>query len=168
MDMNDAADWTWSNFTWSNSSFTGNLGWKIYYNDTSNFTNVTNEMTFEVLQPTCGLTVTAGSPISFGNVDTGAESSEQTVDILNSGNSPTTSFTVYGIDWSGAGHTMIVGQTSVNDTSWHALPLSTSPLTIYSGIISNGETKNPLFRVAIPEGQAQATYSQNITFTGSC
>jgi len=47
MDMSDATDWTWSNFTWSNSSFAGTLGWKIYHNDTSGFTNVTNLVSFE-------------------------------------------------------------------------------------------------------------------------
>jgi hypothetical protein len=48
--MNGATDWTWSNFTWSNSSFEGILGWKIYYNDSYNgYTNVTNEMSFVVV-----------------------------------------------------------------------------------------------------------------------
>jgi hypothetical protein len=48
IDMNDPTDWTWSNFSWSNSSFIGILNWKIYFNDTSGFTNITNEMSFEV------------------------------------------------------------------------------------------------------------------------
>lgn len=48
LDMNDATDWTWSNFTWSNPSFAGTLGWKIYYNDTSGFINASNLMSFDV------------------------------------------------------------------------------------------------------------------------
>jgi len=38
----------WSNFTWKNSSLTGSktIAWKIYANDTENYWNVTDEMTF--------------------------------------------------------------------------------------------------------------------------
>lgn len=54
VDMHEATGWTWSNFSWSNPSFTGTLSWKIYYNDTSGFTNVTNTMSFEVYEkPPC-------------------------------------------------------------------------------------------------------------------
>jgi len=51
LDMNNVADaWTWSNFTWSNSSITGGttIGWRIYYNDTSGNVNKTDIMTFTV------------------------------------------------------------------------------------------------------------------------
>lgn len=51
MDMNDSvATWTWSNFTWSNSSITEGtiVGWRIYYNDTSGNENVTDIQTFLV------------------------------------------------------------------------------------------------------------------------
>jgi hypothetical protein len=116
---------------------------------------------------TCGLTVTGGSPIAFGSVSTGTTSSAKTVDIKNDGNSPTTDFKVYGIDWSGTGHIMLAGQTGVNDVTWKTLTVSPG-ITIYTGVISNSETKHPQFNVSIPEGQIQDTYSQNITFTGSC
>jgi hypothetical protein len=114
----------------------------------------------------CGIIVTAGTPIAFGSVSTGTESANQTVSIKNKGSAPSTSFNVTGTAWTG-GTGMSVGQTSVYDTTWNALTLSPGN-PIYGGIISNGETKNPLFKVAIPEGQAQATYSQTITFTAGC
>jgi hypothetical protein len=113
----------------------------------------------------CGIVVTAGSPIAFGSVATGTESGNQTVNITNTGSAPTTSFTVNGTAWTG-GTGMPVGQTSVYDTAWNAL--TASPSTIYTGVISNGETKSPKFKVAIPVGQAQTTYSQTITFTAGC
>ena len=55
MDMNNAVNnWQWSNFTWTNSSVTEGtiVGWKIYYNDTSNNTNVTNINTFRIRDTT--------------------------------------------------------------------------------------------------------------------
>ena len=55
-DMGDAVDtWTWSNFTWKNSSLSSgtNIVWKIYYNDTSGNENVTDEMSFN-LGLSCG------------------------------------------------------------------------------------------------------------------
>jgi hypothetical protein len=114
----------------------------------------------------CGIVVTAGSPIAFGDVATGTTSSAQTVSIKNKGSAPSTSFTVYGTAWTG-GTGMSVGQTSVNDGTWKTLTL-TPGITIYTGVISNGETKQPQFNVTIPEGQAQALYSQTITFTAGC
>ncbi len=51
MDMGDAVNtWTWSNFTWQNTSITTGtkVCWKIWYNDTSNNWNSTNEMCFTV------------------------------------------------------------------------------------------------------------------------
>ena len=70
MNMNDAVNtWTWSNFTWQNASIVSGtiVGWRIYYNDTSNNTNVTNVMTFCV--GTC-VTVADTTPptyTSFGS-----------------------------------------------------------------------------------------------------
>jgi len=49
--LNDVADtWTWSNFTWQNSSITAGttIQWRIYYNDTSGKENMTDLMTFTV------------------------------------------------------------------------------------------------------------------------
>lgn len=54
MNMQDAADvWTWSNFTWQNSSIPQGttVGWRIYYNDTSSNENVTNIMAFRIEVP---------------------------------------------------------------------------------------------------------------------
>jgi hypothetical protein len=51
LDMNDAFNtWTWSNFTWQNSSVAEGtvVGWKIYYNDTSNNTNATDVAAFTI------------------------------------------------------------------------------------------------------------------------
>ncbi|MBI5697891.1 MAG: DUF2341 domain-containing protein, partial [Thaumarchaeota archaeon] len=50
MNMNDATSWTWSNFTWQNSSVAQGtvIGWRIYYNDTSGNENVTSLATFTI------------------------------------------------------------------------------------------------------------------------
>lgn len=50
-DCGDAElSWTWSNFTWDNSSLSsGVIGWRIYYNDTSGNENVTSIATFRFL-----------------------------------------------------------------------------------------------------------------------
>jgi len=53
MDMNDAVNtWTWSNFTWLNSSITGEttIQWRIYYNDTYGQENVTTTQSFTVVK----------------------------------------------------------------------------------------------------------------------
>ncbi len=52
MNMNDAAaTWTWSNFTWINSSVTvGSIvGWRIYYNNTVYDWNTTDIMSFTIV-----------------------------------------------------------------------------------------------------------------------
>lgn len=51
IDMNDVADtWTWSNFTWTNSSISAGttIQWRIYYNDTSANENVTSIQSFTI------------------------------------------------------------------------------------------------------------------------
>jgi hypothetical protein len=66
MDMNNAANvWTWSNFTWSNSSVAGGttVGWKIYYNDTSGNENTTDIATFRIIDTTAP-TITIQSPLN--------------------------------------------------------------------------------------------------------
>jgi|GEM_PF-5511487 len=41
--------WTWSNFTWENSSFSGDLYWQIWYNDTSGNWNRTPNQILSIL-----------------------------------------------------------------------------------------------------------------------
>lgn len=51
IDLDDVADtWTWSNFTWSNSSISAGtqIQWRIYYNDTYGNVNGTSIHTFTV------------------------------------------------------------------------------------------------------------------------
>lgn len=43
--------WTWSNFTWENSSFAGDLYWRIWYNDTYGNWNKTPDQILSVLNP---------------------------------------------------------------------------------------------------------------------
>lgn len=49
-DMGDVTTWTWSNFTWQNSSVPGGtiVGWRIYYNDTNGYENGTDIKAFTV------------------------------------------------------------------------------------------------------------------------
>jgi hypothetical protein len=173
MNMNDATDWTWSNFIWNNSSFTGNLSWKIYYNEyytqsnpslTYNVTNVTNEMMFKVLQPTCGLSV---DNINFSSVNAGSISTEQNITLTNNGNSQTTSLTVKGADWTPADSHMTVGQTSwkLSGGTYTALTTSDVSLGQQVGISS------PLpvyFKLTVPAQTPANSYNQQITFTASC
>lgn len=169
MDMNDATEWTWSNFTWTNSSFTGNLSWKIYYNDTSGFTSMTNEMTFEVLAPTCGL---SANPIDFGSLKTGQISTEdKTVTLNNNGNSPTTSLTMIGTKWTYLTYEMPIGQTHWNLLSGQNYDSMTPLTNPGESLGEQASPSNPLpvyFKLKIPEGQSMGTYIQTITFTGSC
>ena len=70
-DMNDtAATWTWSNFTWSNSSLTANttVAWKIYYNDTDGNENVTDVNTFTVYSEDFNLTYPSDTTEVYLNV----------------------------------------------------------------------------------------------------
>jgi len=51
LDMDDVADtWTWSNFTWTNSSIPAGttIQWRIYYNDTHGNVNATEIQSFTV------------------------------------------------------------------------------------------------------------------------
>jgi hypothetical protein len=115
--------------------------------------------------PTCGL---SANNINFDSVNPGETSTDQTANLQNTGNSPTDTLTIEGTVWTGTpSGSMIVGQTSVNDGTWKTLTASPG-ITIYNGIINNGETKHPQFKVAIPNGQVAASYSQTITFTGGC
>ncbi|TFH47410.1 MAG: hypothetical protein E4G94_00115, partial [ANME-2 cluster archaeon] len=45
-------DWTWSNFTWNNISIENGtvVGWRIYYNNSGGLINVTDIMTFTVIE----------------------------------------------------------------------------------------------------------------------
>ena len=169
MDMNDATEWTWSNFTWQNSSFTANSSWRIYYNDTSGFTNVTNDMTFEVLQPTCGLST---NDIDFDILQTGQISADNTITLTNTGNSPTTTLTTKGDDWIGTpSGSMTVGQTHWSLTGGQNYNSMTTLTTSDQSLGQQVSPGNPLptyFKLSIPLGQLAASYTQTITFTGGC
>lgn len=70
MDMNDASEvWTWSNFTWQNSSITESkvVGWRIYYNDTSGNENVTDTMAFKVDATPPTITIDSPQNIIYGS-----------------------------------------------------------------------------------------------------
>ncbi|HLD85079.1 MAG TPA: hypothetical protein VI968_00830 [archaeon] len=126
------------------------------------------------IEETCGLSITAGNPIAFGQLIAGGNPSlAQPVSVKNTGSVSTTGFTVYGDGWQTNPVTvpMDVSRTSVsddNELSWTNLALSSSPVPIFDGIVLNGETKIPEFRLSIPAGQAAGTYTQTITFTASC
>jgi hypothetical protein len=116
---------------------------------------------------TCGL---SAGDINFGSVKTGEISLEKTVTLTNTGNSPTTSLTIKGIDWSGVG-TMSVGQTHWFLTSGQPYssmtPLTTSDVPLGQQV-SPGSPLPVYFKLQIPGGQTQGSYSQTITFTASC
>jgi hypothetical protein len=69
MDMNDVSNtWTWSNFTWQNSSITsGTIAWRIYYNDSYGNSNATDVMTFRMNTPPSISSASDNSPVVYGN-----------------------------------------------------------------------------------------------------
>jgi hypothetical protein len=73
MNMNNVANtWTWSNFTWSNSSVGGignvTVGWRIYYNDTSGNENATDIRTFEIVPLQIIITLESDSMNSLSQI----------------------------------------------------------------------------------------------------
>jgi ribosomal protein S11 len=64
--LNESNSWTWSNFTWKNSSITsGSMGWKIYANDSFGNENVT-ELTYLTLSEVQTISVTLSTTLSSG------------------------------------------------------------------------------------------------------
>lgn len=101
-DMQDVADtWTWSNFTWDNSSVSEGqvIGWRIYYNDTSGNENATDIMTFTINSvPTITSVADTPDPQIWGgdvqfSVDWNDADGEGTKMLICKSNSITTSTT---------------------------------------------------------------------------
>jgi hypothetical protein len=131
----------------------------------------------------CGINVDLGSPIEFGTMimdptnptilPTGSPG-YATVVIDNPGNTGIANLEVSGTDWTGTNpvHTMPVGQTDIADDGTNCSPwtctLPSTPGTIFGGVLASGATPNVFFRLTVPAAQTPDTYSQEITFTGSC
>ena len=115
-----------------------------------------------VLTPkTCGVSATG---IAFGTLAPGATVGPKTSTVTNSGNSPTTALYISGTDWTPY---MPVGQTDWRvESSWN--PLTSSNVVTGATVPANSGTTNVDFQLTVPSGQATGSYSQTITFTGSC
>lgn len=118
---------------------------------------------------TCGISAT---DISFGSLGVGDTSSDQTSTLTNTGNSPTDTLAIKGNDWTGTpSGSMVVGQTHWSLTSGQNYNSMTTLTTSDASLgqqVSPGTPLSVYFKLAIPNGQAAASYSQTITFTGSC
>ncbi len=65
--------WTWSNFTWDNTSVTAGstLGWRIWYNDTAGNVNATDTEIFSLEPPVLAVNLTAPpTPFTVGQNET--------------------------------------------------------------------------------------------------
>ena len=113
------------------------------------------------------------STISFSSVSPGTDtgSTNQVVNVTNSGNAQATNVTIKGTAWSdGGSNTMPVGQTEWG-TSGFAYGSGTA-LTTSDAVVTNnlgaGSSVLIYFGVGVPSGQAAATYTQTITVTMNC
>jgi hypothetical protein len=126
--------------------------------------SICNQESQCVLIPkTCG--ITASGPITFGSIIPGTATDGDDISIVsNSGNTPA-SLGISGTDWTPY---MLVGQTSWsvdNKVNWNTL--TGSDVSTGASVSALG-TKDVNFQLTVPTGQATGTYSQIITFTGSC
>ena len=112
---------------------------------------------------TCG--VTSNTPLNFGTVAVGQTSAEKTVTLTYSGNAPTYVL-ISGTDWSGTSFPVIATHYSLTTpVAYDSMtPLTTSPTSI-DGPISIATSL--YFKLKVPT-IAAGTYTQTITFTGSC
>jgi len=120
-----------------------------------------------VILPVC--TISASPDLNFGSMNPVDTSGDQSTTITNAGTSATTSLTVKGTDWT---PTMLAGQTHWSLLSGQDYITQMSTLT--TGDVSLGQNVNgggnlPVyFKLRIPVHQAGSSYTQTITFTGSC
>jgi hypothetical protein len=119
---------------------------------------------------TCTLSI-GNSTLNFGTLNPGDISADNVTTVTNTGTIATTSFSIYGIDWSdGPSHTM-----PVNQTHWDNVGASYASMN--NLLLSPGTTLANLaasasqifhFKVQILAHQFPATYSQTITYTAGC
>lgn len=79
-DMNDVKSWSWSNFTWQNSSIASEtkITWKIYANDTYGNENVTTQGIFTVGTATTTTTTTSTTSTTTESSTTTTTDGEET------------------------------------------------------------------------------------------
>jgi parallel beta-helix repeat protein len=116
MDMNDATNtWTWSNFTWQNSSVTKGtiVGWRIYYNDTSGNENLTDTMTFTVVNSQPTITNLKEYPTDFSQYH---EGQNYQFNITVTDADQTSDISAVTLEWDGSNST-ITSYRTINSTS---------------------------------------------------
>jgi hypothetical protein len=116
----------------------------------------------------CGIWLSAAT-VAFGTVGTGNTSSEQSVELNNTGSVPG-NYTIHGINWYSGANSINVSQTKfANVTGTYA---SKTALTlvdqVFQNLLGNGFSTNLFLQMAVPNGQASGTYQQNITLTSTC
>lgn len=116
----------------------------------------------------CGL---AATNINFGSLGVGSTSGDVTSTVsMPSGNTAVTP-TIQGIAWAGTpSGSMVVGQTHwyMSDVAYGSMTALTTSGVSIGASVSYGSSQTVHFKLAIPAGQAAATYSQTITFTATC
>lgn len=117
----------------------------------------------------CGISLDQ-STAAFGSVGTGAESSEITRTVSNTG-STTANVTIEGSAWDGSGaNTFVVGQTkyALSTGSYASKTALTGSPVQHMTDVANGGSDDSFLQMAVPSGQAADTYNQNITYTTVC
>ena len=187
-DSKSADYWRWWNITGTpsivgtnqilNLSAIGASGGEVYicsqkvYDgyDNSSWYNSTNNAT--VISPSCIVSLNT-STINFSSVSPGTDtgSTNQVVNVTNSGNAQATNVTIKGTAWSdGGSNTMPVGQTEWG-TSGFAYGSGTALTTSDAVVTSNlgaGSSILIYFGLGVPQGQAAGSYTQTITLSMNC
>lgn len=124
-----------------------------------------------VVVPTCG--ITASPNPNFGTINPGVTSGDQYTNVTNTGTVPTSSLTINGTDWVSGINVMDVTRThwsllSGRDYDTQMTTLTTGEVSLEQNVNGNGGTLPVYFKLRIPPGQVQGSYSQTITFTSGC
>jgi hypothetical protein len=133
-------------------------------------TTTTSSTTTTTILSTCTLSLNSSS-INFGSLNPNDISNDQSLAVTSTGSVATTSFSIYGTDWDdGNGHTMIVGQTHWDTSGAVYGSMNTLLVSPGSTLTNLGASSSQIFhfKLQIPSGQTQGSYTQTITFTAGC
>jgi len=133
-------------------------------------TTTSTSTTTTTTLPTCDITVSPN--LNFNSMNPG-DTSDNSTSISNGGNSPTTSLTIEGTNWSDSGsNIMYVGQTRWSLSSgqdYDSLMSNVTSSAIPLGSQVSPEIPLPVyFKLRIPAHQDVASYTQTIIFTAGC
>jgi hypothetical protein len=118
---------------------------------------------------TCGISVSPS--LTFGNLNPGDTSLDQSTIITNNGNNPTTVLLVSGTNWISGSYNFPFSQTkwsTSNGQNYDSMTALSSTPTDMGVDVSPGSPLTTYFKLKVPIDQHSGTYSQTITFTSEC